>query len=92
MPGTARSLRLVHGRVGVHDHLLADGLSGSAVRDSDTGGDRQLKVTDEKGLVERVGDAGREDLGVVWVLEVLAQEDELVSRDPRQRVSGPQQM
>jgi hypothetical protein len=81
-------LRLVHRRVGVDEQLGADRLTRTGVGDPDAGGDRQRQAGRLERRQELLLDAGGERLGITGVVQVLAQDDELVAGDTGQRVAG----
>lgn len=88
MDTAALAFRLVHRDVGVDDHLVGDSIAGPGVGDPDAGRDGQRRAGQDERGAERVLDAGSQDLDVVGVGQVLAEEDEFVAGDPGQRVAG----
>ncbi len=90
-PGpTARvGLRVVHRRIGVGEKRV-DRLRRSADDDTHAGRDRDRRLPEPKGIVQRAGKPLDEQLDLVPRREVAPHDDELVAGEPRERVTGAQ--
>ncbi len=78
--GAALSLHLVHGQVGGVDQLfrVVMGLTGKG--NTDTGGDLDVSISEFEWGTQDVDDSGRDDFDLFHLVELLAEDDELVSR------------
>ncbi len=95
--GAALALDLIHRDIGVVHETGPDLVGMAGEGDTDARGDLDLhrpvlrKDRDREGLGERLTDAGCDRLDSLHGRQVLAQDDELVPGDPRERVPRAQQ-
>ncbi len=89
--GSALALGLVHRGVRINNQLVANSSTGSGVSDADTGSDTELRVGESERGGERLIDPSGQPFDVAGVSHVLAQDHELITRDPGKGVPGPQQ-
>nr|WP_254185397.1 hypothetical protein [Nocardioides panacis] len=87
----AAALRVVHRTVGLGDQHLGDVLARAGEGDPDAGGQGQRGAGGRERRGERAADPVGEHLHVPQVVEVLAQQHELVAVQPGQGVARPQQ-
>ena len=89
--GATVALGLVHRRVGILEQLIGEVLAPPGEGDADARRYRHLDASKIERDREGVHDSLADDLGLRLVLEVLAQDDELVAGHTGQGVAGPEQ-
>lgn len=90
MPGTPLALGLVHGRVRVLDKLL--GKLVASTREGDTHARRHGHgaTREFEGRRDRIDDPGSDRVDLCRLVQVFAEDDELVAGQASQRIARPQ--
>jgi hypothetical protein len=84
------ALGLVHGGVGIAQHVLGPAVAEGAEGDADAGGTGDFVVAHHEGLAQRGHQPLGQHHGVVLVHDVVGQDRELVAAQPRQHVARAQ--